>query len=74
MSDFNALMYNVELQMELTRALDVKLTEFDKSDVDKTNQSIVNAAKTSIDEVVPKVNQEKKSEPWEDKELKNLRG
>ena len=70
--DFNALMHSVELQMNLTQALDEKLTEFDKSDVDTTNESIVNAVKTSIDEVLPKVSQQEKHKPWEDEELKNL--
>ena len=72
MTDFKALMHSVELQIGLTQALDEKLMEFDKSDVNSTNESIVNAVKTSIDEVLPKVAQQEKHEPWEDNELKNL--
>ena len=72
MTDVNALMHSVELQISQTQALDEKLMEFDKSDVNSTNESIVDAVKASVDEVVPKVSQQEKHEPWEDDELKNL--
>ena len=54
-ADFNALMQNVELQIELTQALDDNLTEMDDSNVDTTNECIVNAGRSSVEEVVPKV-------------------
>ena len=71
-TNFAALKESVELQEKLTIEIENELSVLNGESVDEINEDIVNTVRNCVDRVCPKIQEQKKKEPWENKCLQDM--
>ena len=71
-SDYQALCTSSALQQELTDELDSNLNYSTKANISDLNDHIVDVVRDSVEKICPRITEQKKKEPWENDELKQL--